>query len=165
MAFLYFLSMAFETPGPQGQHSRAREIRKMQACMRAKLLQSCLTLCDPMDRSPQAPLSTGFSRQEYWSGLLCSSAGDLPNPGIEPVSLMSTCIDRQVLYYLRHLGSPQRMHIRSYFSQPENDTFAHSPLVRTGHMAPCLMTEKVGKYTMRGGGSTWTLWKWQLSLP
>ena len=34
----------------------------------------------------QAPLSMGFSRQEYWSGLLCPSAGDLPNPGIEPES-------------------------------------------------------------------------------
>ena len=29
----------------------------------------CLTLCDPMDGSHQAPLSMGFSRQEYWSGL------------------------------------------------------------------------------------------------
>ena len=32
------------------------------------LLQSCLILCDPMDCSHQAPLSMGFSRQEYWSG-------------------------------------------------------------------------------------------------
>ena len=39
------------------------------SCMHAKLLQSCLTLCNPMDSSLQAPLSTGFSRQEYWSGL------------------------------------------------------------------------------------------------
>ena len=31
----------------------------------------------------QAPLSTGFSRQEYWSGLSFPSPGDLPNPGIE----------------------------------------------------------------------------------
>ena len=35
----------------------------------------------------QAPLSMGFSRQEYWSGLPCPSPGDLPNPGIEPGSL------------------------------------------------------------------------------
>ena len=35
----------------------------------AKSLQSCLTLCDPMDGSPQAPLSLGFSKQEHWSGL------------------------------------------------------------------------------------------------
>ena len=32
----------------------------------------------------QAPPSMGFSRQEYWSGLPFPSAGDLPNPGIEP---------------------------------------------------------------------------------
>ena len=31
----------------------------------------------------QAPLSMGFSRQEYWSGLPCPSPGDLPNPGIK----------------------------------------------------------------------------------
>ena len=34
----------------------------------------------------QAPLSMGFSRQEYWSGLPFPSPGDLPNPGIEPTS-------------------------------------------------------------------------------
>ena len=37
----------------------------------------------------QAPLSIGFSRQEYWSGLPCTAPGDLPNPGIEPTSLSS----------------------------------------------------------------------------
>ena len=35
----------------------------------------------------QAPLSMGFSWQEYWSGLPFPSPGDLPNPGIEPGSL------------------------------------------------------------------------------
>ena len=48
--------------------------------------QSCPTLCDPVDCSPQAPLSMEFSRQEYWSGLPFLSSGDLPNPGIEPGS-------------------------------------------------------------------------------
>ena len=38
-------------------------------------------------RAFQAPLSIGFSRQEYWSGLPCSPPGDLPNPGIKPPSL------------------------------------------------------------------------------
>ena len=37
--------------------------------MHAKALQLCPTLCDPMDSSPQASLSMGFSRQEQWSGL------------------------------------------------------------------------------------------------
>ena len=32
----------------------------------------------------QAPLSIGFSRQKYWSGLPCPPPGDLPDPGIEP---------------------------------------------------------------------------------
>ena len=34
----------------------------------------------------QAPLSIGFSRQDYWSGLPCPPEGDLPDPGIEPRS-------------------------------------------------------------------------------
>ena len=37
----------------------------------------------------QAPLTMGFSRQEYWSGLPCPPPGDLPNSGIEPMSLTS----------------------------------------------------------------------------
>ena len=36
----------------------------------------------------QAPLSMGFSRQEYWSRLPCPPPGDLPDPGIEPISLV-----------------------------------------------------------------------------
>ena len=40
----------------------------------------------------QAPLSMEFSRQEYWSGLPCPSPGDLPNPGIESMSLISPAL-------------------------------------------------------------------------
>ena len=114
-----------EPPGkPQG-------VCYLVAAAAAKSLQSCLTLCDPIDSSPpgspvpgilqartlewvsisfsnawkwkvkvkslshvrllatpwtaahQAPLSMGFSRQEYWSGLPFPSPGDLPDPGIE----------------------------------------------------------------------------------
>ena len=42
--------------------------------------------CDPMTVACQAPLSMGFSRQEYWSGLPVPSPRDLPNPGIKPES-------------------------------------------------------------------------------
>ena len=48
--------------------------------------QSCPTLCDPVTVARQAPLSLGFSRQEYWSGLPCLPPGDLPNPEIKPRS-------------------------------------------------------------------------------
>ena len=41
----------------------------------------------PWTAAHQAPLSMGFSRQGYWSGLPFPSPGDLPNPGIEPWSL------------------------------------------------------------------------------
>ena len=41
----------------------------------------------PWTVAHQAPLSMGFSRQEYWSGLPFPSPDDLPDPGIEPMSL------------------------------------------------------------------------------
>ena len=40
----------------------------------------------------QAPLSMGFSRQENWSGFPCPPPGDLPDPGIEPVTLGSSAL-------------------------------------------------------------------------
>ena len=130
--------------------------------MRAKSVQLCLTLCDPMDCSPpgsfqqsghrfhqspcclsqvrhsgpfnptacflpcflvsavlsrfsgvqlfvtpwtvvlQSPLSVGFFRQEYWSGLTCPSPGDLPDPG----SNLGLPHCRQTLYHLSHQGCP-----------------------------------------------------------
>ena len=45
-------------------------------------------LCHPMGCSPPAPLSTGLSRQEYWSRLPSPPPGELPNPGIKPTSIM-----------------------------------------------------------------------------
>ena len=58
----------------------------MHACMQAQSLQSCLILCDPMDCSPQASLSTGLSRREYWSRLPFPIPGDLLNPWVKPRS-------------------------------------------------------------------------------
>ena len=46
----------------------------------------------PWTIAPQAPLSVGFSRREYWSGLPSPPSGDLPTPGIKPVSLMSPAL-------------------------------------------------------------------------
>ena len=52
----------------------------------SEVSQSCPTLCDLWTVAHQAPLSMGFSRQEYWSGLPFPSPGDLSDPGIEPRS-------------------------------------------------------------------------------
>ena len=68
-------------------------------CARARA-HTCLLSCSsrvqlfatPWTVACQAPLSMGFSRQGYWSGLLCSSPGHPPNPGIEPKSLMSPAL-------------------------------------------------------------------------
>ena len=46
----------------------------------------------PWTVTHQAPLSTGFSRQEYWSGLPCPPPGDHPCPGIKPVSPASPAL-------------------------------------------------------------------------
>ena len=58
-------------------------------CVRAQL---CLTLCDPRDLAHQTALSMEFSSQEYWSGLPFPPPGNLPDPGFEPVSLMSSAL-------------------------------------------------------------------------
>ena len=46
----------------------------------------------PWTIAHQAPLSMGFSKQEYWSGFPCPPPGDLPKPGIESVSLRSPAL-------------------------------------------------------------------------
>ena len=54
---------------------------------------SCVQLCaTPATTACQAPLSMRFSRQEYWSGLPCPPLGDLPDSGIEFVSLTSPAL-------------------------------------------------------------------------
>ena len=53
---------------------------------------SCLTLATLWTVACQAPLSMEFSRQEYWNGLPCPPPGDLPDPGIKPVSLTSPAL-------------------------------------------------------------------------
>ena len=78
---------------------------QMCACVCVCVLSHVQLLEAPWTVAHQAPLSTGCSRQEYWSGLPCASSVDLPDPEIKPVSYVS-CIGRWALYHWRHLGSP-----------------------------------------------------------
>ena len=55
----------------------------------AKSLSHVQLFATPWTVALQAPLSMGFSRQEYWSGLPLLPPGVLPNPGTEPASFMS----------------------------------------------------------------------------
>ena len=70
--------------------------------MCAKSPQLCPTICDPVDLARQAPLSMGFSRQDYWSGLPCPPPGNLSYPGVKPESLMSPALAGG--FYERPLG-------------------------------------------------------------
>ena len=75
----------------------------------SEVAQSCPTLCDPWTVAHKAPLSMGFSRQEYRSGLPFPPPGHLPNPGIEltsPALAGRFFTTEPPLYYLKHPGQP-----------------------------------------------------------
>ena len=55
-------------------------------CVNAQLLSHVQLFATPWTVACQTPLSVVFSRQEYWRGLLFPPPGNLPNPGIKPVS-------------------------------------------------------------------------------
>ena len=61
----------------------------MPACYITSVVSNSAT---PRAVARQAPLSMGFSRQDYWSGLLCPPPGDLPDPGIDTTSLASSAL-------------------------------------------------------------------------
>ena len=82
----------------------------LKVCMR--MLSHVQFFCDPWTVAHQAPLSMGFSRQEYWSRLPCPSPGDLPHPGIKPTSLVSLPWQADSLP-LRHLGSALPLEVQS----------------------------------------------------
>ena len=65
---------------------------KVYACMQASRFSSVLLFATLWTVVHQAPLSMGFSREEYWSELPCPPPVDLPDPGIEPASLMSPAL-------------------------------------------------------------------------
>ena len=61
-------------------------VKSVQSLSRVQLFATLWTVAH------QAPLSIGFSRQEYWSGLPCPPPGDLPNPEMEPESPKSLAL-------------------------------------------------------------------------
>ena len=72
-------------PSPLSRCPEQNTVFEWSAWVHTQSFQSCPTLCDPKDYiACQAPLSMGFPRQEYWSGLPCPPSGDLPNPETEP---------------------------------------------------------------------------------
>ena len=86
----------------EGGHVKWRRCTGKQYCML-----SCIRLFATLwTVALQAPLSIGFSRQEYWSELPFLPLGNLPDPGIEPVSPASPALQVDSLL-LNHQGSPK----------------------------------------------------------
>ena len=75
-------------------------ISKTESSLLFRVLKLYLTLCDPMDYSPSAPLSMWFPRQEYWRGLPFPSPGHLPNARINSC-LLHWQADSSPLSHLR----------------------------------------------------------------
>ena len=85
------------------------------ACMHTQLLGCVQLLVTPWTIAHQAPLSMGFFRQEYWSGLWFPPPGNLPDPGIEP--MYPSSLHWQVVSLpLSHLGSLQLSGINFRFT-------------------------------------------------
>ena len=72
--------------------------RKAGATLCAVLSHSVVSDSAMPRTAARQALSTGFSRQEYWSGLPCPPPGDLPSPGLPHCG--------RILYHLNHQGSP-----------------------------------------------------------
>ena len=91
------------------------------------VVKSCLTLVIPRTVGRQTPLSEGFSRQEYCSGLPFPSSGDLPHPGIEPrfPELQADCLLTELpgkawSEVLRNREFDTELRIKTYLALSEN---------------------------------------------
>ena len=78
----------------------------------------------PWTVGPKAPLHMGFSRQEYWSGLLIPPLGDLPETGIEPLSLKSLALAGR-FFTTESLGKPPHP---PHITQPRKATISQTIL-------------------------------------
>ena len=74
------------------QHNASKVNSSCSRCVHAKSLQSCPTLCDPMDCSPPGSSLCGILQARILEWVTMLPPGDLPNPGIELVSLMSSAL-------------------------------------------------------------------------
>ena len=86
-----FLSLEITVVLSRVRNDSYMSLQRTKACVHAKSLQLCPTLCDPMDYSPLGSSIHG-KRQEYWNGLLHPPPGDLLDPGIKPASHVSLCL-------------------------------------------------------------------------
>ena len=88
--------------GSRWPNSRAQAPGKVKVKAKALVTHHVRLFTTTWTVACQAPLSMGFFRQGYWSGLPRSSPGDLPNPEIEPVSLVSPALAGRLFTTMTH---------------------------------------------------------------
>ena len=96
-----------------------RPIPSLWLCVLSRFSRAQLFVT-PWTVAHQAPLSMGFSRQEYWSGLPCSPPGDLPHPGVEPRS--------PALQAVSLLSEPPGKPLKAYYFYPKLNIKPKIPL-------------------------------------
>ena len=94
-----------------------------RACICAKFLPLCPILCDLWTVAHQVPLSMVLSRQECWSGLPCPPLGDIPDPGIKPMSSVSLALASGFFFTME---IEKQMFGKQMFAEPA-ETMGHLP--------------------------------------
>ena len=109
------------------------------------LLDVCVCVCVltrvqlfaiPWTVAHQAPLSMGFPRQEYWSGLPFPTPEDLPNPGIEPASFLSPALTgrsftTRVTFFLDFVFNPIFLGVVNIMQLPTNHLSLHEAVPKS----------------------------------
>ena len=108
---------------------------------RAHSLSRVWLFATPWTVARQAPLSVGFSRREYWSGLPFTSPGDLPDPGVEPGSSVLQADSLP----LSHWGSPDSCwgNFQATFTVPRSEDYLVLPQCRR-KVVPITITRTFG---------------------
>ena len=136
-------------------------------CLVTKL---CLTLVTLSAVACKAPLSMGFSRQEYWSGLPFRSPGDLPDPGIQPgpPTLQTDSLG------LSHQGSPINsisiLRLKSFLnisplsscSVSQNEEEVNNGAFFTSHLGPLLFYPVLQLHI--SSTLSYLLWGWGMKM-
>lgn len=105
--------------------------------LHAKSPQSSLTLVTPWAVAHQTPLSMGFSRPEYWSGLPFLPPGESSCPGIKPASLMSPALAGG---FFTSSSTWEAPYTRTHMCITQTHTYTHtqkSMVGRPGHRSYC----------------------------
>ena len=91
---------------------------KFSLCMHAKLLQSCFTLCNPVDYSPSVSSVHGVLQARILEWVAMPSSRGFPWSGVWTQVSDVSCVGRQVLYYQRHLENPRSWVVNLFMYTP-----------------------------------------------